>query len=200
MRNKKLAGNKPNNSTQKYLDIAEIKDDMVVLNDGTVRGVLLVSSINFDLKSEDEQNAVVSGYVGFLNSLDYPIQIIVQSRPLNIDDYLEKLKSMEKEQTNKLLRMQTADYRKFISELITMEKIMTKKFYVVVPYMPGRGKRKSFYERMIGTFSIAKTITMSQKRFDEYGKELDKNCHFISSNLSSLGLKIQRLDTQSLYL
>ena len=69
MKSKKLAGKKPKDSTQKYLDIAEIKDDMVVLNDGTVRGVLLVSSINFDLKSEDEQRAVISGYVNFLNSL-----------------------------------------------------------------------------------------------------------------------------------
>ena len=100
MKSKKLAGNKPSSSTQKYLDIAEIKEDLVVLNDGTVRGVLLVSSINFDLKSEDEQKAVISGYINFLNALNYPIQIVIQSRPLNIDDYLEKLKIMEKEQTN----------------------------------------------------------------------------------------------------
>ena len=198
MKSKKLAGKKPKASTQKYLDIAEIKDDMVVLNDGTVRGVLLVSSINFDLKSEDEQRAVISGYVNFLNSLSYPIQIVVQSRPLNIEDYLEKLEDLEKGQTNELLRMQTADYRKFISELVTLEKIMTKKFYVVVPYMPGKGSRKSFYDRLLSTFATAKLITMSQKRFDEYGRELSKNCHFISSNLTSLGLKIQRLDTQSL--
>ena len=198
MKSKKLAGKKPKDSTQKYLDIAEIKDDMVVLNDGTVRGVLLVSSINFDLKSEDEQKAVISGYINFLNSLNYPIQIVVQSRPLNIDDYLETLKTMEKEQTNELLRMQTADYRQFITELITMEKIMTKKFYVVVPYMPGKGSKKSFYDRLLGVFSTAKLISMSQKRFGEYHRELEKNCGFISSNLTSLGLKTQRLDTQSL--
>ena len=72
MKNKKLAGNRPQTSTQKYLDIAEVRDDLVVLNDGTVRGVLLISSINFDLKSEEEQRAIISGYVSFLNTLDYP--------------------------------------------------------------------------------------------------------------------------------
>ena len=86
MKNKKMSSNKPTQSTQKYLDIAEIRDDMVVLNDGTVRGVLLVSSINFDLKSEDEQKAIISGYVSFLNTIDYPIPIVIQSRPLNIDE------------------------------------------------------------------------------------------------------------------
>ena len=100
MKNKKLAGDRPSTSTQKYLDIAEIRDDLVILNDGTVRGVLLVASINFDLKSEDEQRATISNYVNFLNTLDYPLQIIIQSRPLNIDDYMDRLKKWKE---NKLM-------------------------------------------------------------------------------------------------
>ncbi|MCB9802884.1 hypothetical protein H6761_02600 [Candidatus Nomurabacteria bacterium] len=198
MKNKKLAGSKPANSSQKYLDIAAIQDDVVILNDGTVRGVLLISSINFDLKSEDEQKAIIGAYVGFLNTLDYPLQVVVQSRPLNIDDYLEKLKKSEKEQTNELLRMQIADYQQFISELLTLEKIMSKKFFITVPYSEAGNKKKNFATRLSSVFSTAKVIKLSRKRFAESAAELDKRCSFIEAGLSSLGLSSQRLDTQAL--
>jgi len=91
MAQNKLAKKKPKFSTQQYLDIAEIHDDLVILRDGTVRAVLLVSSINFALKGEDEQNALIQAYISFLNSLDFPLQIVIQSRYLNIDRYLDKL-------------------------------------------------------------------------------------------------------------
>ena len=198
MKNKKLAGNKPSTSTQKYLDIAEIRDDLAVLNDGTVRGVLLVSSINFDLKSEDEQRAIISNYVNFLNTLDYPLQVIIQSRPLNIDDYMGRLKKMEREQTNELLRMQTADYRGFVHELLTLEKIMSKKFYIVVPYSPLSDKRKGFISRFSSVFSPAKVVSLSRKNFEEFSEQLEKRCNFIGTGLGSLGLRSQRLSTQAL--
>jgi len=117
MKSKKMAGNKPRSSTQKYLDIAAIKDDLVILNDGTVRGVLLVSSINFDLKSEDEQTAIIGSYVGFLNTLNYPLQVVVQSRPLNIDDYLGDLEEKARAQTNELLKIHSAPWQKPRSKL-----------------------------------------------------------------------------------
>ena len=118
MRNKKLAGYRPSSSTQKYLDIAEIRDNTVVLKDGTLRAVLMVSSINFSLKSEDEQKAIVSAYINFLNTLTEPLQIVIQSRQLNIDKYLDELKEIGKAQTNELLRMQTQEYYNFITELL----------------------------------------------------------------------------------
>ncbi len=198
MRSKKLAGKKPQVSTQRFLDIAEIRDDLVVLNDGTVRGVLLVSSINFDLKSEDEQTAIIGGYVSFLNTLDYPLQVLIQSRPLNIDDYLNRLKKVEKEQTNELLRIQTADYRQFVQELLTMEKIMSKRFYVVIPYNPISDKGRKFAVRVSAVFSSAKVVRLSRKRFDEFNAQLTKRCNFIQSGLGSLGLRSQRLNTQEL--
>ena len=92
MQSKKLAGSKPGASTQKYLDIAEIRDDVVVMKDGTLRAVLLASSINFALKSEEEQEALISAYAGFLNTLEFPLQVVIQSRKLNIDNYIERLK------------------------------------------------------------------------------------------------------------
>ena len=198
MKNKKLAGNRPNSSTQKYLDIAEIRDDVVILNDGEVRGVLLISSINFDLKSEDEQRAIISVYVSFLNNLDYPLQIVIQSRPLNIDDYLNRLKKVEKEQTNELLRMQTADYREFVHELLTLEKIMSKKFYIVVPYSSVSDKKRGFRDRLASVFSTAKVVMLSRKRFEEFSDQLTKRGDFVMTGLSGLSLRSQRLNTQAL--
>ena len=113
MKSKKLSGNKPGSSTQKYLDIAEVRDNLVLLNDGTVRGVLLVSSINFDLKSEDEQRAIIGGYISFLNTLDYPLQIVIQSRPLNIDDYMDRIKKVEKERKDMLDRLMSRNLVEF---------------------------------------------------------------------------------------
>ena len=97
-------------STQKYLDIAEIKEDVVVLKDGTLRAVILCSSINFALKSEDVQNALITGYMEFLNSLDAPLQIVIQSRKLDIEDYIKRLNESYRKQTNELLKMQILVY------------------------------------------------------------------------------------------
>lgn len=185
-------------STQKFLSIAEIKDDVVVLRDGSVRTVLLVSSINFALKGEDEQNAIIQAYVSFLNSISFPLQIVIQSRNLNIDNYLTKLANLEKEQTNELLRMQIADYRSFLGELLELGQIMTKKFYVVVPFSGVKKEKKKFWEQLMDAFSPARTITLSRKNFEHYKEELMKRVDFVSSGLSSTGLSAVALDTQSL--
>ena len=103
MQSKKLSGGKPGVPSQRFLDIAEIKEDVVIMKDGTIRAVLLVSSINFALKNVDEQNAIVQAYMGFLNSIDFPLQVVVQSRRMNIDDYLHSLQEAERTQQNELL-------------------------------------------------------------------------------------------------
>lgn len=141
----KLAKNKITSSTQQYLDIAEFREDTIIMRDGTLRAVVLVASINFALKSEDEQNAIISAYVGFLNNIDFPLQIVIQSRELNIDNYLLFLRQKEKEQTNELLKMQTTEYLQYVTELISLGKIMNKKFYVVVSYNPSSDKQKGFF-------------------------------------------------------
>ena len=185
-------------SAQKYLDIGEIKEDVVVMRDGTVRAVLIVSSVNFDLKSEDEQEAMVGSYVNFLNSLSMPLQIVIQSRPLNIDDYLDRLRQTEREHTNELLRLQTADYRNFVTELLELEDIMSKKFFVIVSYNPLHDVRRKYWERLMEAFSTARRITLGREKFDKYSRELTKRAIFISSGLTSMGLQVQRLDTQAL--
>ncbi len=185
-------------STQQYMNILEIKDNTVILKDGTLRSVVLVSSINFALKSEDEQNAVIQGYVQFLNSIEFPLQILIQSRKLNIDEYLERLKTVEKEQTNELLKVQTREYRQYIQELVSLADIMSKRFYIVVPYASGTIKAKGFFSRLKEVLSPTNVITIKQKKFEEHRIEMAKRIEFIIDGLSSIGLKAVQLDTQSL--
>jgi len=185
-------------STQQYLDIAEIRDGVVVMRDGAIRGVLLVSSINFALKSEEEQEATIQSYVSFLNYLDHPLQIVIQSRKLYIEKYLNDLVEREKKQTNELLRMQTSDYQQFIKELVELGEIMSKKFYVIVPYSPGADKTKSFLERLTSVFSPLSKIHLKEKKFRELKQELNKRIETVLSGLTNMGLSAVVLDTQAL--
>lgn len=186
-------------STQRYLDIHEIRDDVVVMKDGTLRAVLLVSSINFDLKSEDEQIAIIQSYTQFLNALDFPLQIVIQSRKFDIDEYLERLKTIEKKQTNDLLRLQTAEYRQYISELVELADLMSKRFYVVVPYSPQQKKRRGFLRKMKDLVSPTGVLRLKQEQFQAYKSELFKRVDFVIEGLGSVGgLKTVVLDTQGL--
>lgn len=185
-------------STQAHLPIAEIKDGVVVLKDGTLRSVLMTSSINFSLKSEDEQNALISSYVGFLNTLDFPLQIVIQSRKLQIQPYLDKLFEIEKEQQNELLRVQIADYRAFMKELVEIGQIMTKRFYVVVPFDPLSNKKKSFWSRFKEVLHPMASVRVKEERFQKRKAELDGRVRQVAGGLQSVGLTVQPLDTQSL--
>lgn len=198
MQSKKLAGAKPGPATQRYLDINEIKEDVVIMKDGTMRAVLLVASINFALKSEDEQNAIISAYIGFLNALEFPLQIVIQSRKLNIDTYLERLKESQKNQTNELLRFQIADYRSFVQELVTLGQIMQKQFFVVVPYNPLSDKAKGFFSRLSEAFTPALSVRLAESRFRQRKNDLQTRVDHIQGSLGSMGLKAVQLDTQSL--
>lgn len=194
----KLAKNKISASTQQYLDIAEIKEDTVVMRDGTLRAVLLVSSVNFSLKSEDEQNAIISSYVSFLNNIDFPVQIVIQSRELNIEKYLEDLKQREKEQMNELLKMQTGEYIQYIQDLIAMSKIMNKRFYIVVPYDPLSDKHKGFFSRLLDLFKPSVTIKMKEEKFLQRKRYLIQRVENVMGGLASIGINAVQLDTQSL--
>ncbi|MCK4540565.1 hypothetical protein KAU09_05470 [Candidatus Parcubacteria bacterium] len=194
----KLVRNKITASTERFLDIAEVKEDTVIMRDGTLRAVILVSSINFALKSEDEQNAIISAYVSFLNNIDFPLQIVIQSRELNIENYIKSLKQKEKEQTNELLKMQTNEYVQYIQELISMSKIMNKRFYVVVPYNPLSDKQKGFFSRFFDVFKPATLIKMKSNLFQRRKVELVRRVDNIIAGLSSIGLQSVQLDTQSL--
>lgn len=198
MSTNKLAKTKPAASTQAYLDIAEIKDDLVVMKDGSLRLVLLASSINFALKSEEEQEAIIQSYTNFLNSLDFPLQIVIQSRRLDIEGYLEKTKEIAKEQTNELLRMQTQEYIQYIQELVEMSEIMSKHFYIVVNYNPAGDKKQGFFNQLFSVFSQVRTIKLSRKNFLKYKDEVSKRGDYIAGALQSMGVSAIQIDTQSL--
>ena len=193
-----MAKNKIKISTQEHLDIAEIRDDIVVMKDGTMRSVIMVSSINFALKSEDGQNAVIGAYVRFLNNLSFPLQIVIQSRELDIDNYLEYLKVKEKEQTNRLLKVQTADYIEYIKELTSLGKIMNKRFFVVVPYSALSDKRKGFFSLLGEALRPATILKLKEKTFRKYQEMLDRRVDSVIGGLESMGVATTRLDTQSL--
>lgn len=198
MKSKKLAGPKPGPSTQKYLDIAEIRNDVVILKDGTMRSVLLVSSINFALKSEDEQSSIISAYVGFVNSFDFPLQIVIQSRKLNIEAYLEDLKKREKALINDQLRMLMANYRQYIGDLVELGDIMSKSFYLVIPYSPLSDTKKSFWKRVNEVFQPASLITLKEEHFQKYRRILIQRVEHVMMGLSGMSLQAVMLDTQSL--
>lgn len=185
-------------STVKFLDIWEIRENSVVLKNGTLRGVLLASSVNFALKSEDEQTAVIQGYTQFLNSLNFTIQIVVQSRKLDIGDYLARLREQVRSQKNELLRMQTQDYVQYVQELVDLADIMSKRFYVVVPFDPGGTKGQGFFSKLKGVFSPTAVIKLKQKQFEEIHGELQKRIDYVADGLSAVGLKTVQLDTQGL--
>jgi type IV secretory pathway VirB4 component len=193
-----LAKGKIRSSTQQYLDIAEIKENTVIMRDGTMRAVLLISSINFALKSEDEQNAIISAYVNFLNNIDFPLQIVIQSRELNIEGYIHSLAEKAKEQTNELLKMQTTEYMQYIGELVSMSQIMNKRFYIVIPYNPLSDKQKGFFSRFLDVFRPATLIKMKTDKFIRRRTELTRRIGNIMSGLGSVGLNAVELDTQGL--
>ena len=185
-------------ATQTHIPIAEIRDETVILKDGTLRSVLLASSINFSLKSEDEQTAIISAYVGFLNSLDFPLQIVVQSRRLQIEPYIDSLIEIERKETNELLQTQIADYRAFIQELVEIGQIMTKRFYVIVPYDPLSNKKKGFFARFSEVLKPSSAVRIKDELFQKRKYDLDLRVRHVESGMESIGLQIARLDSQAL--
>ncbi len=186
-------------AVQKFLNIAEIKDDTLVMKDGSLRAVLLVSSVNFALKSEEEQDAMVSGYISFLNSLNFQLQVVIQSRRLDLDHYLLELGNKQKEQTNELLKLQIQEYIQFVRELVQLGEIMTKRFYVTMPFHPiSAGGKKGVVALIQEIFSAASVVQLKRKHFLEYKETLDRRASYVQGGLSSMGLKSERLTTQGL--
>ncbi len=180
------------NSTQKHLLFKSIKEGVVVMKDSGLRVVLMVNSINFNLKSQDEQTALLQSYQSFLNSLSFPIQIVVQSRTLDLDEYLQKMTSISKTQNNELLQTQTQEYVTFVQELIGMANIMSKNFYVIIPYTQSLSAKGNFLSRL---FSKKTGFTSP---FAEAKEEIIRRANLVASSLSSLGLSSVLLNTEEL--
>lgn len=197
MQSGSMAGNKPTASTQAFLDIAEIKAGTIVLRDGSLRGVVVVSATNFSLKSTEEQNALIGSYQSLLNSLDFPIQILMQSRRLDINSYLEKMRGIMQQQTNELLRLQTQEYIEYIAKLIEFASIMNKTFYVIVPYSVDAAKT-TFLSRFSAMFNPAGNIKLKKEDFEKNREILMQRVDQVSSELSGMGLRTIVLNTEEL--
>ena len=184
-------------STQEHLPIAGIQDHVVIMNDASLRAVLKVEPINFELKSDNEQNSIIYSYQSFLNSLEFPIQIVVQSKKLDLERYLMKLDQSKKNITNDLLRIQTEDYVDFVRRLISVANIMAKRFYVIVSYTGVNtanalsGITNMFHHGPTGPL-------LDQDQFNRYQAETLNRANLIGNGLGRIGMKVSLLDTQQL--
>jgi hypothetical protein len=185
-------------SAQDFVDVSEIKDNVVILKNGTLRAVLMVSSINFELKSSQEQEAIVASYQNFLNSLDFPVQVLVSSRRLDINPYLELLTEKEKTQENELLRFQIADYRNFIKNLVGASNIMTKTFYIVVPFALTEGQKETFLDKIKTSLNPKQAIIEKKMEFENFKSQLWQRVQHISSGLEGSGVRMVPLETKEL--
>ena len=184
-------------ASQDFLEIDQIRQGVVLLKNQSLRGVLIASSLNFQLKSEEEQDAIIYAFQGFLNSLDFPLEIVVQSRKLNISDYFKKIEKLEKKQKNELLKIQTAEYREFVKSLIEAEEIMKKIFYVVVPYSITEKQtleeKKQFFKK-----PTLKISHLTEEQFERCRIQLQQRIEFVVLGLKQCGVKAIPLTTAEL--
>jgi hypothetical protein len=184
-------------STLDFLEIAEIRDSVAILKESEMRAVVAVSSANFALKSYEEQNKIIGAFQGILNSIDFPIQIVLQSRKLDLNTYLDKLKNLEYQQKNDLLRVKMQEYVSYIESLLNEYNIMNKDFYVVVGFEPIKVK-DDVLTQIRKIFQPVKYIKMDREEFLTNRKQLMSRVDNIASKLSSLDLKTEVLNTEML--
>ena len=182
-------------STQKFLDIQEVKEGTLVLPDRSIRGLVLVSSMNFALKSDDEQEAIIYQFQNFLNSLDFSLQIVIQSRHLNITGYLERLKSLAEKQTNELLKKQTEGYHAFVETMIKGGSILSKNFFVVVPFTLIEALPEADLKKGSSGGRIKVTGKLSDREFERMKIQLWQRMEFVALGLRRVGLHVAPLNT-----
>ena len=188
-------------SSQEFVPIQEIRDGILILKNGAMRLILMVSSLNFALKSQEEQTAIIYQYQNFLNGLDFSIQIFVQSRPINIASYLNILRDREQQQTNELIRIQNREYIEFIKNLVETTNIVSKNFYIVVPFNPPVfeiGDQKGIVSKISGIFGKKEEVNSEQKeiKFEEYKEQLLQRGDVVISELARLGIRAAALGTE----
>lgn len=190
--------NAGNASTQRYVDVEEIREGLLVLKNGSLRAILLVSSVNFDLKSSQEQDGIIAQYQNFLNTLDFPIQIVISSKRFDVEPYLELLSDQESSQENELLRFQIGEYKTFIKQLAAGSNIMSKYFYVVVPFSPAEDEKNGLLDRLTGIFNPEKNVSLHGELFESYRSQLYQRIEQVTMALSGTGVKATTLNTEEI--
>ncbi|MCD6194684.1 hypothetical protein J7K05_00555 [bacterium] len=184
-------------ATQQIIPIADIRDNLVVLQNGELRAVLKVSGINFDLYANREKEQILYAFQTFLNALDFPIQILIQSRPVNLDPYLEKLKTLAPQQPTDALRIETYEYINFIQQLGRLGTLMDKSFYVIIGYAPIPIHPKSIWQKL--SFQISgppQEIVL--RRYKEAKRKLFERTKVAASGLAGIGLQVAQLTNPEL--
>lgn len=194
------------NSTQNTLQIAEIRDGIVIMNDGSFRSVVMLKSINFDLMSPQERDGVEYAYQGFLNSLYFDVQIFIRSQKVDMRPYIEKLDKIRTEHDNMLLALLMDDYLGFIENLVANTNIMDKKFYVVIPYYPQVNvtsaikSSKSFFANIKNSIAGEKDehVIVDEATLNAAKDELRNRVQAVLAGLQDCGVPGLPLDTQEL--
>ena len=194
-------------SSQSLISLQQIRKGVVILKSGSLRSVLEVSGINFDLKSEEEQSSVLMSWRNLINNLDFPLQVVAHSRRVNIESYLNFLQERIGQETNNLLKLQGEDYYTFIKGLVTGNNIMKKKFYVIVPYDPIMLKPKTALNQILEAYktllnlrhqAFSATIPISDENFNQHYQQLIIRQNNIITNLTRMGLQSRPLTTKEL--
>lgn len=180
--------------TQAFVPVKEIRNGIIVLKDGGYRGILICSSVNFGLKSADEQHAITLGFQNFLNTLDFSIQIVINSRRMDLRPYLALLQEKSVAQKTELMRIQLHEYIEFVRSFTDQANIMTKSFYIVVPYAPrvSPANALSFLNRDQG----ANKTPSVDRSFEEDRAQLEQRLNLVASGLSGTGVRAAPLGTE----
>ncbi len=185
-------------STQNHLMFSEIRDNIVMMRDGSLRMVIMASAVNFDLKSSREQDAIEYAYQGFLNGLHFPVQIIIRSRKIDLDNYLGKLEGLQAEQENQLLAGLMEDYIFNIRGLLEDVNIMAKSFYIVVPYYIQVASKENIVSKITGLMKQNEDVVESSADFEKHKGELIQRTNIVAQGLAQIGIRAAVLTTQEL--
>jgi len=187
----------PSKATQDFVPIKEVRDGIILLKDDSMRAVLLASSLNFSLKSEDERKSILLQFQDFLNSLDFPVQIFIQSRRLDIRPYIALLEGRYKEQMNDLMKIQTQEYIEFIKNFTESTNIMTKSFFVVVPYTPALIQGKGMVaQNLFGKKNVEADVKKRMETFEENVTQVEQRLAIVEQGLIRCGVRAARLGTE----
>ena len=176
--------------SQVFVGVGDIRDGMVILKNGGFRAILMCSSVNFALKSQEEQDSLIYRFQNFLNSMDFPIQITVNSRQLNLDHYLQELGERAIKQQNELLKVQTQEYVEFVKNLIQFSNIISKYFYVVIPFEPKTGSAAK------GAFGGS--LRFSKQQLEEFKTHLWQRLKHVKIGLEAMEVRAEPLNTAEL--
>ena len=197
----------PDTSTQRYLPFSQIRENIMIMKDNSARLIMKCSTINFLLKNTDEQDSIIISFQRFLNSLDFPIQILVRSKKLDIDWYLSNLNDKAIKQTNPLLQNQTYEYIEYLRKLIEVAQIMKKEFYIILPFDENENKSvkddsltwvfKSFWQSINGWQDLLK-LRSQIRNFTTLKKWLVARSNSIKTWLENVWLKAEELNKQEL--